>query len=121
MGWIVYQLSIEMGDVPLREAVAGLEDVAHAAIPHALLPRRLTLYTVGFPRWVDVASESLRASSKRPKLGRSAVRAVVVAAGDPASTAAAVAGADHRLRRSRGPRRGPGCRSKRLPPSWANP
>lgn len=61
----------------LRDLVPGLDSIGSFAIPFARLPRRLGAYAAEFPRWADVASQTPQALLLRPKLGDSAVRALI--------------------------------------------
>lgn len=61
----------------LRDLVPGLDSIGSFAIPFARLPRRLGAYAAEFPRWADVASQTPQALLLRPKLGDSAIRALI--------------------------------------------
>jgi hypothetical protein len=61
----------------LRDLVTGLDSIGSFAIPFARLPRRLGAYAEEFPRWADVASQTPQALLLRPKLGASAIRALI--------------------------------------------
>lgn len=61
----------------LRDLVPGLDSIGAFAIPFARLPRRLGAYAEEFPRWADVASQTPQALLLLPKLGDSAVRALI--------------------------------------------
>ncbi|WP_396922710.1 hypothetical protein [Mycolicibacterium sp.] len=64
----------------LRDLVAGFDSISSFAVPYARLPRRLGLYAEEFPRWADFASQTPQALLLRPKLGVSAVGALIEAA-----------------------------------------
>jgi hypothetical protein len=64
----------------LRDLVAGLDSIGPFSIPYARLPRRLGAYAEEFPRWADLAGQTPQALLSRPKLGASAVRALIEAA-----------------------------------------
>lgn len=66
----------------LRDLVAGLDSIGAFTIPYARLPRRLATYADEFPRWADVADQTPQALLLRPKLGASAVEALIEAARD---------------------------------------
>jgi hypothetical protein len=66
----------------LRDLVAGLDSIGAFTIPYARLPRRLATYAEEFPRWADVADQTPQALLLRPKLGASAVEALIEAARD---------------------------------------
>ena len=55
----------------------GLDTIGSLAVPYARLPRRLGAYSEEFPRWADFAGETPQALLLRPKLGASAVRALI--------------------------------------------
>lgn len=61
----------------LRDLVEGFDSVGSFAVPYARLPRRLGAYAEEFPRWADFASKTPQALILRPKLGGSAVRALI--------------------------------------------
>ena len=61
----------------LRDLVPGLDTIGSLAVPYARLPRRLGAYAEEFPRWADFAGETPQALLVRPKLGASAVRALI--------------------------------------------
>lgn len=77
----------------LGDLVAGLDDIGSMTIPYARLPRRLGLYVEEFPRWADVADQTLRELLARPKLGVAAVGALIGAAHDAVHTSQMVAAA----------------------------
>jgi len=64
----------------LSDLVAGLDSIGSLVIPYARLPRRLGLYAQEFPRWGDVADQTIEALLARPKLGAAAVGALIDAA-----------------------------------------
>jgi hypothetical protein len=66
----------------LRDLVTGLDGIGAFTIPYARLPRRLGTYADEFPRWADVADQTPQALLLRPKLGVSAVEALIEAARD---------------------------------------
>lgn len=66
----------------LRDLVAGLDSDGAFTIPYARLPRRLGTYAEEFPRWADVADQTPQTLLLRPKLGASAVEALIEAARD---------------------------------------
>lgn len=68
--------------VPLRDLVAGLDDVGELSIPYSRLPRRWSIYSEDWPRWTDVADQTPEALLLRPKLGVAAVGALIRAAQD---------------------------------------
>ena len=55
----------------------GLDTIGSFAVPYARLPRRLGAYAEEFPRWADFAGQTPQALLLRPKLGASAVRALI--------------------------------------------
>ena len=61
----------------LRDLVPGLDTIGSFAVPYARLPRRLGAYAEEFPRWADFAGQTPQALLLRPKLGDSAVRALI--------------------------------------------
>jgi hypothetical protein len=63
----------------LRDLVGGLDGIGSFAIPYARLPRRLGVYAADFPRWADVAGLTPRELLARPKLGATAVQALIEA------------------------------------------
>jgi hypothetical protein len=68
---------------PLRELVAGLDDVAGWAIPYARLPRRAgNAYSAQFLRWSDIAGQTVHSLLSRSGAGEGTVRALLVAAHD---------------------------------------
>jgi hypothetical protein len=68
---------------PLRELVAGLDDVAGWAIPYARLPRRAgNAYSAEFLRWSDIAGQTVHSLLSRSGAGEGTVRALLVAAQD---------------------------------------
>jgi hypothetical protein len=68
---------------PLRELVAGLDDVAGWAIPYARLPRRAgNAYSAEFLRWSDIAGQTVHSLVGRAGAGEGTVRALLVAAQD---------------------------------------
>lgn len=70
----------EIADRPLTDLVEGLELVSSQSIPYAHLPRRLSIYSTELVRWSDVSAETPLTLMARPKIGESAVRALVQAA-----------------------------------------
>lgn len=64
----------------LRDLVAGFDSIGAFTIPYARLPRRLGAYAEEYPRWADLADLTPQALLLRPKLGASAVRALIEAA-----------------------------------------
>ncbi|CAA0127295.1 Uncharacterised protein [Mycolicibacterium vanbaalenii] len=66
----------------LRDLVEGFDSIASFAVPYARLPRRLGAYAEEFPRWADFASQTPQALLLRPKLGGSAVRALIETAAE---------------------------------------
>ncbi|MGY4646428.1 hypothetical protein [Mycobacterium sp. URHB0021] len=64
----------------LRDLVTGLDSIGALSIPYGRLPRRLGIYAEEFPRWADVADQTPQALLLRPKLGVSAVEALIDAA-----------------------------------------
>lgn len=82
----------ETADTPLRDLVEGLEEIDAQRIPYARLPRRLSAQSDVFVRWSDIASETPRSLLARPKVGQTAVRAVVEAAVDAVAVQRAIDG-----------------------------
>ena len=80
----------ETADTPLRDLVEGLEEIASQRIPYARLPRRLSVQSDVFVRWSDIASETPRSLLARPRVGQTAVRAVVEAAVDAVAVQRAI-------------------------------
>lgn len=80
----------ETADAPLRDLVDGLEDIGSQRIPYTRLPRRLSAHSGEFVRWSDIASETPRSLLARPRVGGSAVRAVVGAAVDAVAVQRAI-------------------------------
>jgi hypothetical protein len=83
----------------LRDLVEGFDSIGSFAVPYARLPRRLGAYAEEFPRWADFASQTPQALLLRPKLGGSAVRALIETAAEAVrvhreTMAAGKAGAD---------------------------
>lgn len=58
----------------------GFDSIGSFTIPYARLPRRLGAHAERFPRWADIAHLTPQALLLWPKLGPSAVRAVIEAA-----------------------------------------
>ena len=85
---------VTRADRPIRELVAGLDDVAGLAIPYARLPRRArNAYSADFSCWADIGGQSVDSLLSRPHVGEVAVRAVLEAAKDAvAAYRAAAAG-----------------------------
>jgi hypothetical protein len=66
---------------PLRELVAGLDDVAGLAIPYARLARRAgNVFSAEYVFWSDIAGQTVHSLLSRPMAGEGTVRAVLVAA-----------------------------------------
>lgn len=61
----------------LRDLVADLDSIGSFTVPYTRLPRRCGMYAEEFPRWADLASQTPQALLLRPKLGGSAVRALI--------------------------------------------
>lgn len=59
----------EFVGVPLRDLIAGLDEVGELPVPYARPPRRLAIYAEEFPRWADVAGQTPQALLDRLKLG----------------------------------------------------
>lgn len=62
---------------PLRDLVEDFDSIGAFTIPYARLPRRLGAYAEELPRWADIAHLTPQALLLRPKLGASAVRALI--------------------------------------------
>lgn len=70
-------------DTPIRELVAGFDDVGGLAIPYARLPLRVhKAYSDAFSCWADIGDESVESLLSRRGVGDVAVRALVQAARD---------------------------------------
>lgn len=70
-------------DTPIRELVAGLDEVAAVAIPYARLPRRVhKAYSADFSRWSDIAEQSVESLLAREGVAEVGVRALLEAATD---------------------------------------
>jgi hypothetical protein len=68
---------------PIGELVAGLDEVAHLAIPYARMPRRAhSAYSAEFIYWSDIAAQTPHSLLNHPKAGEVTVRAVLAAAAD---------------------------------------
>lgn len=61
----------------VADFVAGINSIAQLSIPYARLPRRWGAHAQHFPRWADVAGQTLQSLLDRPKLGESAIRALI--------------------------------------------
>lgn len=63
-----------------RELITGFGSIESFAVPYARLPPRLSTYASEFPRWAALADQTPGALLNRPKLGASAVLALIRAA-----------------------------------------
>jgi hypothetical protein len=82
-------------DKPIRELVAGLEDVGGVAIPYARLPTRArNAYASEFVCWSDIADHTMDSLLDRPLAGVATVRAVIDAARDAVAKHKAAATAE---------------------------
>lgn len=84
---------VARADTPIRELVAGLDEVAAVAIPYARLPRRVhKAYSADFSFWGDVGGESVESLLGRPGVAEVGVRALLEAAADAVAAHRAAAG-----------------------------
>lgn len=66
----------------VRTVVKHLDTIETYAIPYARLPRKLSRYADRFPRWNDVADQTLQSLALLPKLGEAAVSALIDSAAE---------------------------------------
>ena len=62
------------------ELIPGFDSIGSFAVPYARLPPRLSAYAHEFPKWADLGDQTPGALLSRPKLGASAVLALIQAA-----------------------------------------
>lgn len=88
--------AITSADTPIRELVAGFDEIGVVAIPYARLPRRVhKAYAADFSCWSDIGGQSVASLLSRPGMGEVAVRALLEAAAE--AVAARRAGAGRRV------------------------
>ncbi|MGJ6127290.1 hypothetical protein QN239_32445 [Mycolicibacterium sp. Y3] len=61
----------------VSDFVAEFNSVAALQIPYARLPRRWSPYAEEFPRWSDIADQTIESLLGRPKLGETAIGALI--------------------------------------------
>lgn len=73
----------DLTEIPIRDLIDGLDEIAEQAIPYGWLPGRArTFYGTEFVTWSDLAGETIESLVNRPKGGIGTVRAIMIAAGD---------------------------------------
>lgn len=88
---------IPRSDTCIRDLIEGFDSISDRAIPYARLPTRArSAYMAEFRQWADLADETIRSLSGRPRGGISTVRAVMIAARDAAAATRAIASAPPR-------------------------
>jgi hypothetical protein len=66
----------------LCDLIENMDTISPFAIPYTRLPRKLSRYAERFPRWTDVARQTPESLLALPKLGVTAVEALIDAAGE---------------------------------------
>lgn len=66
----------------LCDLIEDMDSIAQFAIPYSRLPRKLGRYADRFPRWADVARQTPESLLELPKLGVTAVEALIDTAGE---------------------------------------
>ena len=83
-----WQTIHDLTETPIRDLVAGLDEIAEQAIPYGWLPGRArTFYGTDFATWSDLAGETISSLVNRPKGGIGTVRAIMIAARDAVALA----------------------------------
>lgn len=72
----------EILGTPLCDLIENMDTIGPFAIPYTRLPRKLSLYAGRFPRWTDLARQTPESLLELPKLGVTAVEALIDAAGE---------------------------------------
>lgn len=67
-------------DIRIRDLTPGFDTIAAVPIPYARLPRRFSDYADEFVRWSDMADETHDTLRQRPRLGDSAIDALIASA-----------------------------------------
>lgn len=67
-------------DTPLADLVEDFHTIAAAAVPYARLPQRFSDYADEFVQWADLADQTRHTLQQRPRLGDSAINALIDAA-----------------------------------------
>jgi hypothetical protein len=66
----------------LCDLIKDMDTIASFAVPYARLPKKLSRYADRFPRWTDLARQTPESLLALPKLGVTAVEALIDAAGE---------------------------------------